>query len=78
MDDDSEAEKLSPLLITDERSADLNLRVNSVEESVDDTDDVSDLGTTWNIGTTLKMKKVKVHIPVFFKMLVFETIGYEP
>jgi hypothetical protein len=38
LDDDSEAEKLSPLLITDERSASLNLRA---EDSVDDTDDVS-------------------------------------
>lgn len=36
MDDDSEAEKLSPLLITDERS----ISQNVVEDSIDDTDDV--------------------------------------
>lgn len=42
MDDDSEAEKLSPLLITDERSTDLNLRMIVAEDSVDDSaDDVS-------------------------------------
>lgn len=41
LDDDSEAEKLSPLLITDERSTELNLRMNGVEDSVDDTDDAS-------------------------------------
>lgn len=40
MDDDSEAEKLSPLLVTDEGSPDLNLRMNVAEDSVDDTDDV--------------------------------------
>lgn len=43
MDDDSEAEKLSPLLITDERSPDLNLRTNVGENFVDDTDDVRSL-----------------------------------
>lgn len=40
-DDDSEAEKLSPLLVTDDRSPDLNLRVSSVEDPADEADDVS-------------------------------------
>ncbi|CRL07618.1 CLUMA_CG020583, isoform A [Clunio marinus] len=39
LDDDSEAEKLSPLLITDDRTSGKSLRVNAVEDSVDDTDE---------------------------------------
>jgi hypothetical protein len=41
LDDDSEAEKLSPLLVTDDRSPDLNLRVNSVEDTNAAEDEVS-------------------------------------
>ena len=40
LDDDSEAEKLSPLLVTDEQSPELQLRMQNAEDSVDDTDDV--------------------------------------
>lgn len=36
LDDDSEAEKLSPLLITDDRS----ISKNAAEDLIDDTDDV--------------------------------------
>lgn len=39
---------MSPLLVNDEGSPDLNLRMNSVEDSVDDTDDVSFV-TTFNV-----------------------------
>lgn len=40
LDDDSEAEKLSPLLVDGEGSTDMNLRMNSIEDSVVDPDDV--------------------------------------
>lgn len=48
LDEDSEAEKLSPLLVSDGRSPETKSRMNSADDSVDDTDEVSFLPVQWN------------------------------